>query len=94
MRPIGDVRLAMKQAWAQGPAPVTEAAQRACVGLSVARYTASRMVGAGDLVVVQPGKPAVLGLPMAAQGQCTPQDVVSVVHALDLLTRSFWDCPE
>lgn len=91
MRPIGEVRLAMKQAWAQGPAPVTEAAARACVGLGAARYTASRMVEAGDLVVIQPGRPAVLGLPMAGQGASSPDDVVSVVHALDLLTRSFWE---
>lgn len=89
-RPCGDVRLALREAWSKGPAPVSVAAGRACVGLSVARYTASRMVGAGELAVVQSGKPAVLGLPIAAQGAQTPADVVSVVEAL----ASFWSEPD
>lgn len=88
-RPCGDVRVALRESWGQGPATVSVAAGRACVGLGVARYTASRMVGAGELAVVQSGKPAVLGLPMAAPGCQTPADVVSVVDAL----ASFWSDP-
>lgn len=89
MRPRGDVRLALAQAWDAGPAPVREAAQRACVGMAVARYTASRMVDSGELVVVQPGKPAVLARPVAAPSAA---DAVTVVDALDLL-QSFWERP-
>ncbi|WP_206689905.1 hypothetical protein, partial [Streptococcus pseudopneumoniae] len=69
MRPPGDVRLALERAWQQGPAPVRVAADLACVGHAAARYTASRMVDSGHLVVVQPGKPAVLALAGSA-GAC------------------------
>jgi hypothetical protein len=63
MRPKGDICNAMVKAWAQGPATVTQAAHRACVGVGAARYTASRMVSRGELVVVSEGRPAVLGVP-------------------------------
>jgi len=63
MRPVGDITRAMAKAWSEGPAPVAVAAQRACVGFQAARYTASRMVARGDLVVLHAGRPAVLALP-------------------------------
>lgn len=59
----GDVREALLDAWRQGPAPVREAAERACVGHAVARYTASRMADEGQVRVVVASKPAVLALP-------------------------------
>lgn len=62
MRPAGEIQLALVQAWREGPAPVRVAAERACVGMAAAKYTATRMVGRGDLVVVHEGRPAVLGL--------------------------------
>ena len=42
------VRQALLRAYEQGPTHVRDAAQRACVGLAVARYTASRMVSTGE----------------------------------------------
>ena len=62
MRPAGEIQLALVQAWREGPAPVRVAAERACVGMAAAKYTATRMVSRGDLVVVHEGRPAVLGL--------------------------------
>ena len=62
MRPAGDIQLALLAAWEAGPAPVRVAAERACVGMAAAQYTATRMVRRGDLVVVHDGRPAVLAL--------------------------------
>lgn len=90
MRPPGDVRLALERAWQQGPAPVRVAADLACVGHAAARYTASRMVDSGHLVVVQPGKPAVLALAGSA-GACDVQQGPGTFHqALDLLRSVMW----
>jgi hypothetical protein len=66
MRPRGDIARALHGAALQGPGTVTQLAHRAQVGESVARYTASRMVSRGELVEVQPGRPAVLGAPSVA----------------------------
>jgi hypothetical protein len=85
MRPLGDVALALLDAAREAPGPVLQLAHRAQVGYSVARYTASRMVDRGDLVVVQPGRPAVLGV---APAQVPAGDDMG--DALDELHRSFW----
>lgn len=68
MRPRGDITAALVCAAARGPGAVRELAARAQVGYAVARYTASRMVTRGELVVVNDTRPqqlAVPGLPMA-----------------------------
>lgn len=65
MRPrgsYGEVALALKQAAMEGPGPVRELAQRACVGYSVARYTCSRLVDRGELMVIEDRRPAVLAV--------------------------------
>lgn len=91
MRPRGDITRAMATAWQQGPASVPAIAQRACVGLSAARYTASRMLQRGDLVVVQGGRPAVLGLAQdAAPSAKHDPDHDSYMRVLDILDSSFW----
>ena len=85
-RPQGEVRQALLRAYEQGPTHVRDAAQRACVGLAVARYTASRMVSAGELVVLQATRPAVLSLPgssAAVSAGCGA--AVSMQGALDAL---------
>lgn len=89
LRPLGDVRLALAKAWTQGPAPVREAAQRACVGMAAARYTASRMVDSGELVVVRDGKPAVLA-PSGWLGQAPAAAAQNVNQALDVLGSVMW----
>lgn len=90
MRPRGEIRVALVRAFDQGPATVNVAAQRACVGHAAARYTASRMVADGELVVLQPGKPALLAVPQGAGAvpgfsYASSGDGLNVVHALDLL---------
>lgn len=94
MRPRGEIRVALVRAFDQGPATVSAAAQRACVGKAAASYTTSRMVADGELVVLQPGKPALLARPDA--GSSVPGfspvgsgDGLSVVHALDLLDAAW-----
>lgn len=83
---FGAVRQALVQAWASGPAPVREAAERAQVGRSVARYTASRMIDDGQLVVLHPGWPPVLALAAEAPVDSDTQ----VRTALDALGAAFW----
>ncbi len=63
MRPRGDIALALKREAAIRPAPVRDLAQRAQVGLGAAKYTASRLVAAGELAYLTEGRPAVVGLP-------------------------------
>lgn len=63
-RPRGPVAFALLSAAEQGPATVRELAARAQVGYGVARYTASRLVDGLQLTVLQPGRPAVLSLPL------------------------------
>ena len=62
MRPLGPCAKALLQAASRGPADVVQLAHRAQVSVPVARYTASRMVSRGELSVLTPGRPAVLGL--------------------------------
>lgn len=86
MRPYGEITHALSAVWQQGPATVTQAAHRACVGLSAARYTATRMVDRGQLVVVEGSRPAVLAVP-------SPQ-ACNVSNAADaaavMLHQGFW----
>lgn len=78
----GDVALALQRAAASGPAPVRVLCERAQVGYAAGRYTASRLVAAGELVPVQPGRPMTLALPPAGD---------TLGDHLDALHRSFWD---
>lgn len=89
MRPIGEVRVALSTAWGEGPASVKVAAQRGCVGAAAARYTASRMVKSGELVVVKAGKPVVLAL--AGAVPASPVDrSTQAAKSLDLLQGVMW----
>lgn len=90
----GEVRQALLEAWAQGPAPVREVAQRAQVGLAVARYTASRMTDDGQLKVVVGQRPAVLAL-ADDERVCALSDereTLRVRDALHALGSAFWEC--
>jgi hypothetical protein len=65
MRPRGthgDIAAALLQA-AQTPGTVRDLAGRAQVGYATARYTVSRLVDRGELVVHAAGRPAVLAAP-------------------------------
>jgi hypothetical protein len=87
MRPrgsYGEVAEALRTAAAQAPGTVRDLAQRACVGYDVARYTASRLVDAGTLVVQVPQRPAVLAA--APAGATGAEPLVTVM-------RSFWERP-
>jgi hypothetical protein len=81
--------MALERAWQQGPAPVRVAADLACVGHAAARYTASRMVDCGQLVVIRPGKPAVLALHDAVRTEGGEQQCPLMV-SLDLIDSVMW----
>jgi hypothetical protein len=87
MRPrgsLGEVAVVLRQQALQQPGPVRELAARAQVGYDCARYTATRLVQAGELAVLNPGqRPAVLGPPDAAAQAAN--------DAFVLLSRSFWE---
>lgn len=78
----GGVALALRHAASIGPAPVRVLCDRAKVGYAVGRYTASRLMQAGELVQERPGRPMVLGLP--------PEGDELADH-LDALHLVFWD---
>ena len=80
----GGLAQALRDAAVSGPAPVRVLCERAQVGYAAGRYTASRLVAAGQLVPVQAGRPMVLALPPAGEG---------LADHLDALHRSFWDQP-
>jgi hypothetical protein len=82
MRPRGELAEALSTAASRGPAPVRELAARAQVGYAAARYTASRMVQRGELVLLDDVRPALLALPLPDEGGQVP-----VAGEL----RSFWD---
>ena len=91
----GEVRAALLSAWAAGPAPVRQAAELACVGHAVARYTASRMAQEGQLRKVGGGKPAVLALADDERVCVLPssEDALSTERVRDELHRlgaAFW----
>jgi hypothetical protein len=92
MRPRGELSQALVKAAAQGPGPVRALAERAQVGYGAARYTASRMVDRGELVVLEAGRPALLGVPSALpEVQFAPQE--SADHYVQLLELFFWGRP-
>lgn len=68
MRPrgtYGEVANALLQAaQAAQRASVRQLAEQAQVGYAAARVTASRLISAGHLVVVQPGRPMIVAPPM------------------------------
>jgi hypothetical protein len=87
LRRRGELAEALSQAASQGPGCVLELAARAQVGRAAAKYTASRMVARGELVVVEDGRPAVLGLPdLSMAGD-------DLECAFVILDASFWDRP-
>ena len=88
MRPRGEVRLALARAFSQGPAEVKVAARRAQVGLATARYTASRMLDAGELVVLRDRRPAVFALAQGDRSAAAPRQTVE--QSLDLLRSVMW----
>jgi hypothetical protein len=73
MRPLGGVALALLRA-AQEPGTVQEVCVRAQVGTAAGRYTASRLIGRGALVVLDPGRPAVVRAAQPARGQFPQSD--------------------
>lgn len=93
----GEVREALRTAWLQGPAPVREVAERACVGHAVARYTASRMADEGQLCVVMASRPAVLALAddervcaVSIGDEADPMSAERVRDELHRLGAAFW----
>lgn len=96
MRPrgtFGGVARAMLDAADAGPGSVRCLAHRAQVGYTAARYTASRLVSVGELVVLDDSsRPAVLGRAanadvLAAAGP-SPADAVAELEAA---MASFWE---
>jgi len=94
----GDVALALRIAALEGPGTVRTLAQRAQVGYSAARYTASRLCSRGELVVLDgAARPAVLvaaellqthNEPLACAGGA--EDAPGVHDALAMLSHGFW----
>lgn len=90
MRPqgsYGPVGQALLVAARSGPGTVVQLAQRAQVGVKCARYTATRLCAAGELQVLQEGRPAVL----AAAQQAAPAN--DAYEALVMLDAAFWARP-
>lgn len=91
----GAVALAMlKAAWP--PARVVHVCERACVGYDVGRYTASRLVQSGDLVVLavepqEPGRPGRPAAVVASRAALDAQAVTGEPFVPGVLPRSFWD---
>lgn len=93
MRPLGEIALALHSA-ATEPGTVRQFCERAQVAYGVGRYTASRMVQRGELVMLGehaparqgPGRPA--SLLVAADAARAPVCDLGVV-----LSRSFWEQP-
>lgn len=59
---FGEIGHALLKAAAHGPGTARQLAERVCVGTAAARYTASRLVGAGVLTRLNDQRPALLGL--------------------------------
>lgn len=60
MRPRGEIANALSAAAKSGPGTVADMCRRAQVGMAAGRYTASRMLDRGELVVLEAGRPAVV----------------------------------
>lgn len=70
------------------PRSVADLASRACVGTARARYTVSRLVDAGELVVIDGGRPMqVVRRDAAPQAATAPDGLVELEAAM----RAFWD---
>jgi hypothetical protein len=80
--------MALRTAASYRPGTVADLAERAQVGYSAARYTASRLVRAGELVPLNTGRPAMLSV---GSGPRPVQRQLDALDALDMATRSFWD---
>ena len=88
MRPrgtYGEIAAALLE-HAGAPASVREIAHRAQVSVPVARYTASRLVDRGELVVLDGGRPA-----RVVRADAAPAPAAECPFAV--LARSFWDTP-
>lgn len=72
----------LETATTHGPGTVRALAERAQVGYGAARYTASRLLSTGDLVVLEGGRPSVLAVPPGGD---------ELADKLDELHRSFWE---
>jgi hypothetical protein len=99
-RPHGEIHRAMLDAWrTHGPAPTREVAMRAKVGIQAAHRTASRMVQAGDVVVLRGGKPAVIGLPehleaaRSSRADAYFDDDTAAAVPVPRVIASFWELP-
>jgi hypothetical protein len=94
---FGEVGQALCSAARESPGTVYELAQRAQVAYGTARYTATRLVGRGALVVVEKGRPSRLGAPPSDVASLPPSDPTLLVdESLDQLEaamRSFWESP-
>lgn len=90
----GEVAQAMLQA-AWPPAHVAHVCERAQVGYGVGRYTASRLVQAGELVVLavdpQPGRPGRPPAVVASREALQRQQARAEAVVPGVLPRSFWD---
>lgn len=86
MRPRGthgEVARAMLEVAAQSPGTVVELAHQARVSVPVARYTASRLVDRGHMVVLHAGRPAVLAAATPDNDKTQAQaDHLMVLHGL------------
>jgi hypothetical protein len=94
MRPYsayGDVRHALAAAAMEAPGSVRQLAERAQVGYAVAKYTASRMLDRDELVVIVPGRPAVLAAPTCP---AIPPGGETLGDALQRLHQCFWNGTE
>lgn len=87
---MGGVAAALLSAASQSPGTVVQLAQRSCVGYGAARYTASRLVSAGALAPLAPGRPAVLAPPGPQQRQEAPPARPQGAD-LERALRSFWE---
>ena len=89
MRPrgsFGDIAFALR-AHAQEPMQIGALAARAQVGAASARYTVSRLIDAGELVVVGSGRPMQVVRRDAAP-QVAERDACAELEAA---MRAFWD---
>ena len=76
-RPLGEIAEAILRA-AQQPGTVIDLAERALTSKAAARYTVSRMLARGDLVVHTQGRPAHL---VAAEAAQPADDITTIMTA-------------
>jgi hypothetical protein len=77
-------------AQAEQPMHVATLAQRCGVGMSRARYTVSRLIDAGELVVIDGGRPMTVVHRTVAQAAAP---VACGIEQLEAVMRGFWDQP-